>query len=111
MISRFAPDDVHARVAKRWDFNGPLPQPTPGWLRCPICGDEQPTPRYWRFHQRPASSVRWRCDVSFKCTDCSHVWVHGIPLPDAVGEQSGVAEGSVRHISRREAERIMKGQS
>lgn len=68
-------------TSARWDLSGPLPVPHPGWLVCPVCGGTSIQPRFWRFHERSGKpTVRGRCDVSFKCTLCAVVWIHGVAL-------------------------------
>lgn len=75
-------DEVLARVERRWDTSGVLPVPRGDWVHCPMCGSRDMHLRWWRFFERPGGTVRHRCDVSFKCTDCSLVqYPFGVPLP------------------------------
>ena len=37
------------------------------------------------FHARKGTHANpYRCDVSFKCCDCSAVWTHGVAIPEAM---------------------------
>lgn len=67
-------------VEAAWDFTDTLPRPRLE-LRC-LCGaTDEWLPRYWRLHTRPdTSTVEHRCDVSIKCTRCSHVAVFGLAI-------------------------------
>lgn len=82
MFPDLEPDDVHRRVDAKWDFTGPLPVPKPGWMRCGFCGSDVIQARHWKRHERRGGTVRYRCDLSVKCCDCSAVWIHGIAVPD-----------------------------
>lgn len=68
--------DVLHDVNEFWDLTGPLPVPRDDKIRCPVCSGE-PTPRYWQPHE-VAKEHKWRIDVSFKCSACSLVWLHGV---------------------------------
>ena len=77
------PDEVHALVREAWDVDGPLPVPRFDVL-CLCSGvlsRREVLVRHWRFHHRGGGSIGERCDMSFKCTLCSHVWVYGIVVP------------------------------
>lgn len=105
-------DEVLAATAARWDTDGPLPVPRPGWLACPVCRCELVQPRYWRFHLRDGATVAARCDVSVKCTACAAVWIHGVAL-DAkthgrmVRLTGGRRRGRDAHIGWREARQLL----
>lgn len=97
-------EQVHERVAARWDLSGPAPVPYPGWMACPVCRCEQIQIRWWKWHVRPPkATVPWRCDVSIKCTDCSALWTHGIPVPEDVFSRCA------RNLRRTVAWRDVKG--
>lgn len=81
IFAELAVDEVHAAVAARWDLSGPLPTPRDGWLRCPVCAAQRLQIRHWHWHTRDNATVPHRCDVAFKCADCSAVWLHGVPVP------------------------------
>lgn len=100
---------VLAAVEARWDLTGPFPIPRGTWLRCPVCGAGDPQPRYWRFWERSGTpTIRYRCDVSFKCVDCSALYpTFGVPLPDDYWHQHARKPG--RQIWHREARKIMEG--
>ena len=74
-------DEVLRRTAEHWDMDGAYPVPRGDWLRCPVCGSADAQGRAWRYH-RPQHAVTtpYRCDVTFKCTQCACVWLHGIAV-------------------------------
>ena len=79
-------DETLKRVREAWDLSGDFPVPK-FTVRCPICGSEEVQARYWSFHDANKHyhhAVPYRCDISFKCTRCSAIWEHGIPIPEAV---------------------------
>lgn len=77
-------DEVLDRVGARWDLDQPVPVPIGDWLACPVCRTPEPQPRYWLFLDRSGHAIAYRCDIGFKCTDCSAVWVHGLAIPERV---------------------------
>lgn len=99
----FDPAAVRERTREVFDFSHSLPLPRPGALACPVCDEGQPVPRGWRLHRREGSYHPWRCDVSFKCVRCAHVWCHGLVLDREEYERHG--EGV---LDRREAEAILR---
>ncbi len=89
-------EDIMARVAARWDLSAPLPVPRPGWLRCPVCRAPDVIPKEWRtirIREPAGHRFPFRCDVSFKCLDCSAVWVHGLPFDDVSGRRLAGGDG------------------
>lgn len=75
-------EEVHAATAERWDIRSGVPLPRGDWLRCPICG-AAPQIRWWKWHVRPPGhTIRYRCDVSAKCTSCAALWMHGVVLTE-----------------------------
>lgn len=99
----FDPDGTRQRLEQVFDFSRSLPLARPGAVRCPVCTRSEPIPRRWGFHESEGSPRPWRCDVSFKCTWCAHVWVHGL----AISEEEYAVHGKVR-LDRREAEAILR---
>lgn len=99
--------EVLATTRAMWDLSGPLPVPKGEWLRCPVCG-AAPQPRYWRLHHRPGATVPGRCDVSLKCTLCSHVWVHGVALDDDTYKRM-TTRNPRRRVPWREARKLLEG--
>lgn len=88
----------------RWDIDGVLPVPLPGWLACPVCRAEEIQAREWMFHVRKGSHANpYRCDVSFKCCDCSAVWWHGVAVPQAMFD----ARKSAARIDWRRARELL----
>lgn len=87
-------DEVLRRTAAHWSFDGPYPVPIGGWLRCPVCTSTEVQGRAWRYH-KPAHSVTLphRCDVTFKCTMCAHVWLHGVVVTEDYWE------ANARHVN------------
>lgn len=83
-------EQILEAVSARW-WLLPLPHPRGDWLRCPVCRSRRVQPRQWRLGRRdrgdgpeaPAHRLSYRCDVSYKCTECSAVWPHGVPLTRA----------------------------
>lgn len=73
------------RVDLHWDLRWPAPVPRE-IPPCPVCPDGRAVAKDWRFHSvAVAGSPRpWRCDVRFKCVDCSAVWQHGVAIPEAM---------------------------
>ena len=76
-------DQILKRVEESWDLSGDFPMPK-DIIKCPVCGSKEIQARFWAFHlsSDPHSRVPYRCDVSFKCTRCSAIWIHGIAIPE-----------------------------
>ena len=109
MFPDLTADQVLDATRTRWDLTGPVPTPKPGWLACPVCSCDVVQPRWWRFHQRTGSpTVPWRCDVSFKCTSCAHVWVHGLVLDADAWARRADARTTGRHITWRRARQLLE---
>lgn len=107
---KLSAEEIHARVQSFWELSetnfGPVP--LPGLMRCPVCGvdDKDILIQHWRFHEKTGPSrVRYRCDVGFKCTICSNVWIHGVPIPTWYWSTNSVRVGT--RVYWREAETIM----
>lgn len=70
-----------------WSIAAGLPLPTSP-IVCPQCSHSSDlgkiTLRYWHFHRRSESPHPYRCDISFKCRHCAHVWWHGVAIPEAL---------------------------
>lgn len=76
-------ETVLAATNARWDLTKRLPVPQNNWMMCPICWMREPRIRFWRYHTRDNSETTpYRCDVSFKCTDCAFVWLHGVVVSE-----------------------------
>lgn len=56
-------------------MSGPFPIPRDKMI-CPVCSDSEVFIKQCVFFKRKDND--YRCDVSFKCTCCSHVWTHGV---------------------------------
>ena len=92
------PGQVHDAVARHWDLSGPYPVPVGRWIWCRVCGtDRAPQARWWRWHLRTAGTIGHRCDVAFKCVECSAVWQFGIPVPEAYYRRHASREGKLIH--------------
>lgn len=79
------------RVARRWHLDGRVPLPKGEWMYCGACGAGPPSQhlRSWRFGQygeNAEKTWRYRCDVAFKCTDCSLVYVFGVATPQEMSD-------------------------
>lgn len=101
-------DEVLAATEAHWDLAGVIPVPLGDWLTCPVCGDDTPQLRFCRFHGRDGDepTVPFRCDMSFKCTACAAVWVHGVALSDEAWDRRPSEHGD-RPIHWRIAERLL----
>jgi hypothetical protein len=85
----FTTEEILERVNKYWDLSCSLPFPKFD-LGCSVCKSDEILLRQWLFHdrsKRTGSKHGYRCDVSFKCTQCSFVWVHGILVPKEMFEK------------------------
>lgn len=101
-----SPDRVLAAVRERWDLSGPLPVPRGEWLACPVCRSGRPQPRYWLWHRKSSGTpLPFRCDVAFKCVECSAGWVHGVAVDEDTYRRRAVKER--RRIEWREARRML----
>jgi len=80
-------DEIHERLATRWDFSGPRPMPRPGAFTC-ICGSTEWHPRFWRMWsydeaetvEEPPHRIADRCDVTMKCAWCGQIVDWGVPI-------------------------------
>ncbi len=75
--------EVMERVNSFWDFSKGFPFPKTN-LSCPVCGHDVLQVRNWGFAFKDSGGCKYRCNVSFKCTRCSFVWVHGVVIPKDV---------------------------
>lgn len=87
---RFFPRaDGLERTQEAWILD-PLPHPRFD-LACPVC--KRGSTRFgtvmirgWKYHDRQTKHANQdrtrRCDVSFKCIECSAVWVHGLVVTE-----------------------------
>lgn len=80
------------KVSERWDLTGLLP--IPKWnLKCDQCGktheDGAIQLRSWSFAVVPwgKSKNTHRCDVSFKCRECSLIFYYGVVIPDSMAQK------------------------
>lgn len=82
---RYYPElhEVYERVRRAWMWRSGVPYLKHPHVHCPACGSREFVYRNWRFHLRPKRGHRsqHRCDVYFKCTSCSMVWIHGVVVP------------------------------
>jgi hypothetical protein len=90
VFPELTPEEIHERVATRWDLYSwayPLPK---FHAVCPWCGADELHARTWGFHDRhphmerdvDSGRVRYRCDVSMKCCFCGNVQTWGVAVPD-----------------------------
>ena len=77
----FSEKEVLERVKRAWDLSTDFPIPK-FRIICPICKSEAIQARNWQFQYRDVGGCKYRCNVSFKCTQCSHAWVHGVVIPE-----------------------------
>ena len=104
-------EEILKRAEEAWDLSGDFPIPK-DIIRCPVCGSKEIQARYWLFHPsgNPDSRVKYRCDVSFKCTRCSAVWVHGVAIPEELYKKhiSEPGKQSSMRYSWREVKKILE---
>lgn len=107
MTLRFPPPSSPAqlleRVERRWDLSGPVP--VPRWdVECPSCRGTEVALRQCSFHYRhkTGSKSPWRCDVSFKCLECSLTFTFGVPVPQ------GMYEAVPRTLGWREVKELLE---
>ena len=78
----YTQDEVAIRVDKFWSFESGFPQPKTE-LPCPVCRSSQGIIKDFRFFKRGGPTPnKFRCDVVFKCTECSMQWAHGVPISE-----------------------------
>jgi hypothetical protein len=73
--------EVERRVEKMWDLSGAFPIPK-FLVTCPSCQTAEVTLQQVGFTQRDwtGSPAPWRCNIGFKCCECSMVWLYGVPV-------------------------------
>lgn len=80
--------DALSRVQAHWDLSGPFPVPR----FTPVCSQDAPHPTVIRgciFHQR---SGGYRCDVMFKCVDCSNTIAFGVVIDKEMWHRATTAK-------------------
>ena len=108
-------EEILKRVEDAWDLSGDFPMPKDA-IRCPVCGSKEIQARSWSFFPSPDpnSRIPYRCDISFKCTRCSAVWIHGVAIPKEMYKKHASLEpgkrASVRY-SWREVKKILEQQA
>lgn len=124
LLSMLPPEDGDPMEAIEWmwEWRAGLPFPRYRPL-CPQCERRDTLIRQWTFRSRANEKLAnvesprlGRCDVSFKCPNCSMVWFHGIVITD---EQYEVAMAMIqedcncpaRVVHHREARRILAGEA
>ena len=103
-------EEILNRVEEAWDLSGDFPLPKVP-IKCPVCGSGEIQARNWIFHlaRDPSiSRVPYRCDVSFKCTRCSAVWVHGIAIPEKIYRKHVKTGEKQRGYYWREVKKILE---
>lgn len=96
----------HVRKTWRWVAGFPLVGDRSVYdvaVACPACRSRRWCVSQWQFLERDPDAGRegrpfmtrfpYRCNLALKCTDCSHLWSHGIPIPP---EEEGKREGVYR---------------
>lgn len=75
--------DSLTRCEKLWTIYDEFPLPK-RQFDCPVCSDPRDNARikHFLFHEKTVSPSKYRCDVVFKCINCSAVWVHGVVIPE-----------------------------
>ena len=79
-------EEILRRRDKLWFFGGPgnaVPLARPETIfTCGVCGSNKYCYRFWRWHIRKHSRIKHRCDVAFKCANCSITRSHGIIITE-----------------------------
>lgn len=84
-------------------MDGPIPLPL--WdMQCPCCRDEKVIIRDVQFHTRDGSPSKYRCLVKMKCTNCSHVFLFGVVIPQSMFDKYGPS-----HFTYHEIKRMIEG--
>ena len=68
-----------------WDMSWIIPIPKEE-IPCPCCGRKTLKLRESSFHTRHASPSKYRCLLSFKCLNCSHVPMFGVVVSEKMFE-------------------------
>jgi len=75
--------EVLEKVSKAWTISDEDLFPLPKFIvRCPVCESEDIQARNWQFTFKDSGGAKYRCNVSFKCCNCSSVWTHGVVIPE-----------------------------
>lgn len=75
-------NEIEYRVDSMWEFT---PFPVPKWvIQCPVCRSCEVFIKQCSFFKRKEND--YRCDVTFKCTNCSYVWTHGVVVPREIAK-------------------------
>lgn len=102
-------DEVLRRVAERWTIGEDDEFPLPKFeIRCPVCGSAEVQARNWQFVYRDAGGAKHRCNVSVKCTVCSHVMTFGVVIPERMYKKHLSSVGSKIYHWREVRERLLK---
>lgn len=101
-------DGVEERVNTAWDTSGRVPVPRRQFY-CPVCRSSYLLAKDFRFHEKKRGnpSNPYRCDVQFKCCDCSMVWAHGVRLSAEEWRRRPQTQGL---ISWREAKKLLESE-
>lgn len=86
LFPNLSEDEIWERVHKHWDivnYSVPIPKVP---VVCPVCWSTQIQIRSIPFHKTDSKTIPCRVDVNFKCTDCSMIWGHGVPVPEEMHE-------------------------
>ena len=85
LFPNLTPDEVLKVVSEHWDLTGNFPLPK--WdVVCSSCRQPRVQAQFWRFSRYTSHNGRnpYRCNVSMKCTHCSHVMMFGVFIPEAM---------------------------
>lgn len=102
-------EEVLRNMGECWEWRQGFPCPNPldssfyYMMGCPVCRSNLWCISQWQFLERDPRSGEedrplmtrfpYRCNLTLKCTQCSHVWPHGLPVPP---EEEGKREGIFR---------------
>ncbi len=78
LFKSYSHEEKFTKIYQRWDFSKVLPVPLFDFV-CPICGSDRIKLGEWIFFRKKSSNgTPYRCDVRFKCTECSFVPIFGV---------------------------------
>ncbi len=75
-------------------------------IKCPICGSEKVILKQERFFRRDEGRMKYRCDIAFKCSECSNVWWFGVVIPDDLGKKQMIGNNSATYYWREIKEKV-----
>lgn len=86
-IVHLSNEELMKQRNKKWDFKNTKPYLFPKFkIQCPICNSNNVSFKHVQFFRIAYSDKNkyssYRGDVYFKCMDCFHVFVFGVPITE-----------------------------